>query len=260
MYQGLWSKPHMKLKMISCEVFARLVYSAAAKSPHIVDLEFTALRSHTNPGKLRQEIQSAIDRASEGYDAILLGYGLCGNGTAGLKARSIPLVIPRAHDCCTVFLGSRSAFLEHFGQTPSAEWSSVCYYERLGGWYHDGAMGGADAGNDEYFRELTEKYGEDNARYIIEMMEPKNDIGFLTFIGLPGIDDTEARESFIRHAGEAGKETRFIDGSTRLIDMLAAGGWNDEEFLVVPPGAEIKPVYDHDIIFSADRKEMSSED
>lgn len=122
----------MRFRLISCEVFARPAYRAAAKSPHIVDMAFTRLRSHVNPHQLRREIQEAIDSTAEGYDAILLGYGLCGNSTAGLKARSIPLVIPRAHDCCTIFLGSREAFLEHFGQTPSAQWSSVCYFERLG--------------------------------------------------------------------------------------------------------------------------------
>jgi len=250
----------MKLKMISCEVFARLVYSAAAKSPHILDLEFTALRSHTKPDRLRRDIQSAIDKTHGDYDAILLCYGLCGNGTAGLKARSVPLVIPRAHDCCTIFLGSRSAFLEHFGQTPSAQWSSACYYERLGGWYHNSAMGGTADDCGEYLRELTELYGEDNAKYILEMMEIKNDVGFLTYIGIPGLDDAAVRESFTRYALGAGKEPRFITGSTRLIDMLAAGCWNDEEFLVVPPGAEIVPVYDHDRVISAGRKEMSPED
>ncbi len=243
----------MRYKIISCEVFTRLVYSAAAKSPHILDVEFTALKSHTKPDSLRKEIQAVIDEASasDKYDAILLGYGLCGNGTAGLKARSIPLVIPRAHDCCTIFLGSRSAFLEHFGETPSAQWSSICYYERLGGWYHDGAMGGSAAEYKYFLEELTEKYGEDNAKYIIEMMQTKNDVDFLTYIELPGFDDNTVKESFISHANESGKQTRFISGNTRLIDMLAGGDWSDEEFLRVPAGAEIKPVYDHDRIICA---------
>ena len=111
--------------MISCEVFSRLVYSAAARTPNILDVEFTELRSHVNPDGLRKQIQDIIDGTPDKYDAILLGYGLCGNSTSGLRARSIPLVIPRAHDCCTVFLGSRAAFLEHFGLTPSAQWSSA---------------------------------------------------------------------------------------------------------------------------------------
>lgn len=178
----------MRYKLISCEVFSRPAFLAAANSQHIIDMEFTKLRSHLKPGSLREEIQSIIDRTTEYYDAVLLGYGLCGNSTAGLTARSLPLVIPRAHDCCTIFLGSRSAFVEHFGQTPSAQWSTTCYYERSDGWYSD------------------------------------NTVNILS----PG--------------------TRFLEGSTRLIEKLIAGDWDDEEFLLVPPGAEIKPIYDHDRI------------
>ncbi len=238
----------MKFKMISCEVFSRLVYSAAAKTHHLVDAEFSEQRSHVKPDNLRSEIQTIIDRTPEKYDAILLGYGLCGNSTAGLRARSIPLVIPRAHDCCTIFLGSRSAYLEHFGQTPSAQWSCACYYERLGGWYPDSASGIVTKDHDAYYKELIDKYGQENADYLIEMMEVKNEVGFLTYIELDAFDDTDIRSSFIKHAKESGKQTRFIKGNTRLIDLMVNGDWNEEEFLIVSPGAEIKPVYDNEII------------
>lgn len=244
----------MRLKMISCEVFARLVYSAAARSSHIIDMEFTALRSHTKPEQLRNEIQAIIDRTPDKYDAILLGYGLCGNGTAGLKARRVPLVIPRAHDCCTIFLGSRSSFLEYFGRTPSARWSSFCYYERLGGWEHDGAMAGAAEGRNWCMEELAAKYGQENAEYIMEMLKVKDDVGFLTFIELPGFENEAVKESFIRYAAENGKEPRFVPGSTRLVDMLLSGCWNDDEFLTVPAGAETKPIYDHDRVIGAEQK------
>jgi hypothetical protein len=84
----------------------------------------------------------------------------------------------------------------------------------------------------------------------MEMMTPKKDVGFLTFIEIEGFEDPGIRDSFIKHAKDAGKDTRFITGSTRLIDALVSGDWNDDEFLVVPPGAEIKPVYDHRSVIS----------
>lgn len=237
-----------RYKVISCEVFSRLIYSAAAHSPNVLDVEFTELRSHVSPDGLRREIQSIIDRTPDKYDAILLGYGLCGNSTAGLRAGSVPLVIPRAHDCCTVFLGSRAAFLEHFGQTPSAQWSSACYHERLGGWYEGGAAGMLYGDQEAYYKELAEKYGRENADYIIEMMKVKNEVDHLTYIELDGFDHPELQESFRRYAKDSGKQARFLKGSTRLIDALVSGEWDDEEFLVMPPGSEIKPVYDNDRI------------
>ena len=39
-------------------------------------------------------------------EAIVLAYGLCGRGTAGLRPLRHKLVIPRAHDCITVFMGN----------------------------------------------------------------------------------------------------------------------------------------------------------
>ncbi len=239
----------MRYKLISCEVFSRPAFMAAANSRHIIDMEFTKLRSHTRPDSLREEIQGMIDRTTaDQYDAILLGYGICGNGTAGLAARTLPMVIPRAHDCCTVFLGSRSAFLEYFGKTPSAQWNTSCYFERSDGWYSDNALNALMPERDNSYAELVLKYGEENAQYIWETMNVSSVYDFLTYIDLPGITDNNVREEFMNHAAQNGKKTRFIEGSTRLIDKLIAGDWNDEEFLIIPPGAKIKPIYDHDRI------------
>ena len=237
----------MRYKLIGCEVIARPAYLAAAKSPHIIDMEFSKLQSHTDPEFLRKEIQGNIDRVAEQYDAILLGYGLCGNSTAGLKARAIPLVIPRVHDCCTIFLGSREAFLKHFGQTPSAEWYTACYYERLGKWYREYPLLNLPSGGKRSaYEELAEKYGEENAQYIIETMNASSGVDFLTYIDLPGFEDSDTREAFIAHAEKTGKKPRFIEGSTRIIDKLLRGEWDEEEFLIIRPGEEIMPVYDHD--------------
>lgn len=237
----------MRYKLIGCEVIARPAYSVASKSSHVVDMEFLKLQLHTNPESLRKEIQGKIDSTPGQYDAILLGYGLCGNSSSGLKARSIPLVIPRAHDCCTIFLGSRKSFLKYFGQAPSAEWYTACYYECLGCWRHDyPLLNLGPGGNEDSFAGLVEKYGEENARYIMETMNAASAVDYLTYIDLPGFDDRGAREAFIRYAEKSGKKTRFVKGSVRLISKLLSSEWNDEEFLIVRPGEEIMPVYDHD--------------
>ncbi len=238
----------MRLRLIGCEVFSRPVYKAAAASGNTVDMIFTKMRSHTKPEQLKSEIQSIIDSTPEGYDAILLGYGLCGNGTAGLKARSLPLVIPRAHDCCTIFLGSREAFREHFGQTPSAQWYTVCNYERQGNRYTDNPLDMLMPDLGMSYRELVDKYGEENAQYVLESLKSENSVDFLTYIELPGFDNRSAREAFKKYAAREGKKTRFVKGSTRIIDDLVDGKWNVDEFLTVPPGMEIKPVYDQEHI------------
>ncbi len=98
----------MRLKCLSCEALARMVYLCAAQSPHLVDVEMFKLGLHNRPGDLRERLQAAVDAVPAGeYDAIVLGYGVCGQATVGLAARHTPLVIPRAHDCITLYLGDR---------------------------------------------------------------------------------------------------------------------------------------------------------
>ena len=74
----------MHLKLISCDVLARLAYYCAAFSPHIVDIEFLPKGLHNEPATLRSALSERLAAIEPGtYDAILLGYGLCGNSLAG---------------------------------------------------------------------------------------------------------------------------------------------------------------------------------
>src|ERR1051326_7872623 len=110
----------MRLKLISCEVFYREMCAAIARSPHVVDIAFLPKGLHDMGAKgMRERVQAALDQVDEThYDAVLFGYGLCNNGLAGLTARTIPLVVPRAHDCITLFLGCRQRYLDYFNTHP----------------------------------------------------------------------------------------------------------------------------------------------
>ena len=61
---------------------------------------------------------------------MLFGYGLCGMGLVGLTARPKPVVIPRAHDCITLFLGSRERYLEYFNAHPGVYFKTTGWIER----------------------------------------------------------------------------------------------------------------------------------
>ena len=124
----------MKLKCLSCEALTRLAYLCAAYSPHQVDVELFQIGLHNTPLHLRAILQGQIDTTvGQGYDAIVLAYGLCGQATAGLVARDIPLVIPRAHDCITLFLGSRARYNAQFEDQPGTYWYVQDYIERREG-------------------------------------------------------------------------------------------------------------------------------
>jgi hypothetical protein len=235
----------MRYKLICCEVFLREACLCIANSPYTVDPDFTPKGAHDMSSYLRELLQRKIDEAEEQgvYDAILLGYGLCGNGTVGLKSTKTPLVIPRAHDCCTIFLGSREKFIEYFKDDLSAEWSSVGYMER-GDNYTRLTDTTQMLGLDMEYEELVQKYGEDNAQYLWETLHPEKNSKELIYIDIPETSHPEYLDKLKQEAEKQGKTVRILPGEIRLIQALVNGSWDEKDFLVVPAGREIKGVYD----------------
>jgi hypothetical protein len=84
----------MRLRVIACEVLCREICDAAARSPHQVDVEFLEKGLHDyGAAAMRKELQFRIDASDPvKYDAVALGYALCGNGLHGLQATRLKLV------------------------------------------------------------------------------------------------------------------------------------------------------------------------
>ena len=55
----------MKLYCLACEVLARPLYLAAARSAHIVDIQLIQRGLHNQPANLRSVLQAEVDSASE---------------------------------------------------------------------------------------------------------------------------------------------------------------------------------------------------
>lgn len=243
----------MKLKLICCEVFIREVSSAIAKSTNIVKPEFTPKGAHEKSDYLRDLIQRKIDVPDdeEAYDAIILGFGLCGNSMSGIKARKVPIIIPRAHDCCTIFLGSKKRFLENFGENLSTPWSSSGYME-WGASYLRETDTGKLLGSDKAYDDFVEIYGEENAAYLWEALNPKIEEKEIVFIDTPETSHLGYINKVQKRAADENKELRIIKGDSRLLIALVNGEWNENDFLTVAPGSVISAVYDHDIIMSSE--------
>jgi len=247
----------MRLRIIACEVLARELYYCAATSPHIIDISLIRRGLHETPDVLRAEIQKQIDQVAQEDsdspalppDAICLGYALCGNATAGLIARNVPLVIPRAHDCITLYLGSRARYNEEFTSHPGTYYYAMDYIERSDRRGTVVPLGTtSDARRKEVYEEYVQKYGKDNADYLLEVMG-----GWMAhynraaFIDL-GIGDATGVEAQARaEASSKGWMFEKLAGDLVLIRKLTYGDW-DDDFLVVPPGGELTVTYDHNIL------------
>jgi hypothetical protein len=240
----------LKILCLACEVLARPLYLCAARSAHIVDIQLMQRGLHNQPANLRAVLQAAVDTASEKpYDAIVMGYGLCGQATAGLTARSKMLVIPRAHDCITLFLGSRARYQQQFEQFPGTYWYAQDYIER-----DDGSSGSLSLGSgveedmDKVYAEYVEKYGQDNADYLMEVMGAwKQHYSRAAYVNL-GVGDGGAVEAKARdQAVRRGWSFDRLEGDLVLIRRLLEGDWN-EDFLILQPGQKLAMTYNEDVI------------
>jgi hypothetical protein len=235
---------------LGCDALARIVYLCAAQSPHVVDVELFRIGLHNEPADLRTWLQEGIDAASgQEYDAVVLAYGLCGQATAGLVSGSVPLIIPRAHDCITLFLGARRRYQEQFENHPGTYWYALDYVERKEDAGTVLSLGSdAETNMHAVYDEYVEKYGADNADYLMEVMGAwKSHYNRAVFIDL-GIGDSTAVEAQTRdEAARRGWTYERMAGDMVLIRRLLEGDW-ERDFLVVEPGQQIGLSYDEGVM------------
>ena len=238
----------MRLKLISCEVLLREMCDAVARAPHQVDVEFLPKGLHDlGSGEMRQELQTVVDRTDATlYSAILLGYGLCGNGLSGLRARAIPLVLPRAHDCIALLFGSRQRYQRFFEENPGTYFRSTGWLERGAGLVQ---LAQQRTGIGSKLEELIAKYGEDNGRYLYdELYRYESAYRRLTYIATGLEPNGEFEERARAEAAAKGWVYSCERGDLALFHRLVRGEWDRADFLVVEPESEIAARYDEDVV------------
>jgi len=259
----------MRLLALTCEVLARSVYLCAARSPHVVDVHLNRRGLHDDPPNLRTILQAeidAVDAANPGsgpadtsgavrapYDAVVLAYGLCGAATAGLRAGSIPLVVPRAHDCITLFLGSRDRYTAEFTGHPGTYWYVQDFVERSD---DGGAFAGMGAVSDAEaratYQEYVAKYGEDNAAYLMEALggwRSHYDRAAYVDMAVAEPQASASVEAFARDdAARRGWTFEKLAGELLLVRRLIDADWGAEDFLILEPGERLAMSYDEAVI------------
>ena len=215
--------------VVSCKVLEDLLGKRLPAGTPAVWLD---IMLHNSPKKLAAALQEAIDAIRE-PSFVIVGYGLCGNGLVGVKAREHTLIIPRTHDCVAIFLGSHQRYVQRFFAAPNT-------YYLTKGWIDARDEPLAD------YHDYVKEFDEETADYLFEMKYKH--YRKICLVGF-NQDELDGYRDQARAVAEF-MDARFGNvvfeetlGSTALIESLVRTGGApndaDEEFVIVKPGGEI---------------------
>ena len=252
-------KSNKRYKFIGCEVFYREACHLASRVENLVDVEFLRKGLHDlETSDMVGRIQSAVDAADSGdikYDAILLGYGRCNDGLVGISSHEIPLVIPKAHDCITMFFGSRDEYKKHFDENPGTYYETTGWIER--GNFEEGSISRPAYGMEgvmsklgltESYEELVAKHGKDNADYLVETLGGwEQAYNSLCYLEMGVCDESQFISAAREKAHQRGWNFELHQGAMTLLNKLFSGNW-DDDFVILPPNSKIVPKNDDDVL------------
>lgn len=212
----------MKQILIACAMMEDEIQKVYKEINCTIPVLWVERGYHNTPEKLREKLQEMIDGLQD-YDRILLSFGLCGNGTAGIVSPKAVLVLPRFDDCINMLLcvGKRT--------TRGLTEAGSIYLTR--GWTMDKEAILAQ------YEAYVEQYGEEAAEGIIEMMYEHYEA--------ISVIDTESYElapvlDYAKRAAELlDLSTKRVQGSTKMLTCLLTEQWS-VDFIVQKPGQPVQ--------------------
>lgn len=226
--------PTPRVGLLACSVFEREIALHAAGATHLPVVRFFEVGLHDRPDKLRETLQAGLDEldARDDIDAVALAYGLCGCGTAGLRPRRHTLVIPRAHDCITIFMGGKERYAEQQGSCPT------CYYYTPG-WNRERRVPGPER-IESLKTELSKQFDEDNVDFLIETEREQWALHDTAVYLDLGTDDAETEAAYARRCADwLGWRFERMRGDPSLLRDLLWGRWDPDRFQIIEPGSRL---------------------
>ncbi|HEY5669376.1 MAG TPA: DUF1638 domain-containing protein [Anaerolineales bacterium] len=222
--------PKLPLVIIACQVFQDLIRRLITDEME-AQIVFLDYGLHQVPKKLTQALQDTIDRIDQ-PSLVVLGYGLCGNGLHGIKAGKHFLLVPRADDCIAILLGSYSAYRKEFDSSPGTYYLSK-------GWLESGSNPLSE------YKEYEARLGSEKAMWVMDMQY--QNYKRLVMVAHTQEDLEKYRPMALdvaRFCERWGMRYEEILGSDsfvrKLIEVASLPDQANEEFVVIPPGGELK--------------------
>jgi hypothetical protein len=187
---------------------------------------------HQIPKKLTIALQAAL-ASIETPSRVMLGYGLCGNGLAGLRAGAHTLIVPRSDDCIALLFGSYAAFRQEFDSHPGTYYVTPEWLEAEISPLHE-------------YRRVQARLGEEKARWVMD--QQYGHYQRLLFLAATP-EDQAAYRSQARQVAEYCQRWGFVYeerlGSDvylrQLVQALRTLDESTDDILLVSPGGVIEP-------------------
>jgi len=207
--------------IVACRVMEP-EFVALMPADNSVEVRYLDQALHMTPDKLTPLLQEQVDAAQKYASKIVLGYGLCANGVAGVVAPKQGLIIPRAHDCIALFLGSRKAYDEAMRVRPGT-------YYLTPGWV---------AERKDPLGYMEEKYvprvGRETAEWALRQ-ELKN-YTHIVLINTKAAAPEPLRQRALENARFLNLRYEEVDGPRDYFRKLLCGPYLEKDFIVFQPG------------------------
>lgn len=232
------------IALLACSVFEREIALCTQGAGHIAETRWFEIGLHERPEELRGALQAAIDelaRSRADIEAIVLTYGLCGRATVGLHSRAHTLVLPRAHDCITLFMGGKEAYARQRASQPG------CYYYTPG-WNRKRRVPGPER-IESLIAELAPRFDTQEIEFLIEAeREQWAACDMALYVDL-GTADADSECAYARRCAEwLGWKFERRRGDPALLRDLIWGPWDEQRFQIVHPGMRLGHAADEDIM------------
>lgn len=250
--------PRRKQLIISCGMLSDELKQACQINNMDCDIVWMKRALHNHPQSLKEALSSIIDEHQD-RDEILLTYGLCGNGTLGIKSKHTKLIIPRFHDCIHQLIQS----VDNYTQNDRQQWKidETCenqqnmrnqknqqyqknprnqvnqqHQTKTGHLYLTRSWTLDQEAMYQQSIAIIKKYGEEQGQEILnEMYGSYTDIDVI---------DTGAYDilPILQYAQDVAKRNHLqvnqVKGSTWILEKMLRGEW-DSDFIVLEPGEEL---------------------
>jgi len=219
----------LPIVLLSCKVFQNLleIKYPSGVLDQVIFLDYSL---HEFPRNLKTSLQSSLDAIGT-PSLVVLGFGLCGNGLDGIQSGKHTLLVPRSDDCIAILLGSYQAYLQQFHAIPGT-------YYLTKGWLEAGSNPLAE------HQKYIDKYGQEMADWLMD--QQYQHYKRLAFVAHSQDDLKEYREqvqAIARFCERWGMIYEELSGSeeylAQLVQVTQALEQAGEDFLVIPPGAEL---------------------